>query len=98
VILVEDERERPKPEFEEIKDQLANQLRQAATQEAIQELRKKEQYTMFDMNGNEVEPMEEQSPASGNEGEGMTTGGEMPETVDAQEDTQPETESDTDTQ
>lgn len=54
IIMVEDEREREKPTFEEVKEQLTSQLRQAATAEAIQELRKNSEVTIYDINGEDV--------------------------------------------
>lgn len=58
VIKVEDERERVKPTFEEVKDQLAGQLRQAATSEAIQALRKNADVTVFNFSGEEIKAPE----------------------------------------
>ena len=86
VILVEDERERPKPAFEEVRDQLASQLRQAATQEAIQNLREQTQYTMFDLNGNEIAPVTEESPASGDTASSEETSDVIPEAESQTED------------
>lgn len=59
IIMVEDERQRAKPAFEDVKEQLANQLRQAATAETIQDLRANAEITMFDFTGAEVKQAEE---------------------------------------
>jgi len=63
IIKVEDERERAKPTFEEVKDQLAGQLRQAATSEAIQALRKDADVIVFNFAGEEIKAPEEEVKA-----------------------------------
>jgi len=54
IIKVEDEREKVKPSFEDVKEQLSAQLRQAATSEAIQDLRKNADVTVFNFVGEEI--------------------------------------------
>lgn len=58
VILVEEERTREKPTFEDARDQLAAQIRQAATQEKIQELRANANVTLLTVNGDPIEEAE----------------------------------------
>jgi len=61
IIKVEEERVQPKPEFEQVKEQLAVQLRQAATQQEIQSLRENADVTLFTLEGDVVDV----APASG---------------------------------
>jgi len=65
IILVEDERQREKPAFDLVKEQLGQQLRQAASAEKIQELRENADVTIYDFEGNVIkaeEPTEEVQP------------------------------------
>lgn len=54
VIRVDDERARPKPTFDEVKDQLAEQLKQAVVREKMTKLRDDAKIILFDMNGNPI--------------------------------------------
>ena len=54
VIKVEDERERAKPTFEEMKEQLAQQLRQGVIRKKIEDLRTTSNVMVYDYNGNPV--------------------------------------------
>lgn len=54
IIKIDDERERTKPSYEEVKDQLAEQLKQAVIREQMTKLRDNANVTLFDMNGNPI--------------------------------------------
>jgi peptidyl-prolyl cis-trans isomerase C len=58
IIKVENERDRPKPEFETVKEQLYQQLSQAAVGEKIQESRKSLDVQMFDFKGDALKSEE----------------------------------------
>jgi peptidyl-prolyl cis-trans isomerase C len=80
IIKVEEERVRPKPTFEQARDEIANQIRQAATQEKVQELRQNADVVLFDVNGNTVG----EEAVEGNEPEAQTEA-ETPVTNETQE-------------
>ena len=61
VIKVEDERERAKPSFEEMREQIEQQLRQAVIRERVQELRQTTNVMVYDYNGNPVIQPEEEA-------------------------------------
>lgn len=54
VIKVEDKRKRPEPQFEEVKPQLEQQLRQQLLAELIEKWQKESKIKKFDMNGEPV--------------------------------------------
>jgi peptidyl-prolyl cis-trans isomerase C len=54
VIKVTDERQRPKPSYEDIKGQLQNQLRQAVLAEEVQKLRADADIEIFTYDGDEI--------------------------------------------
>ncbi len=78
IILAEEEREREKPAFEDVKDQLANQLRQAATAEKIQELRQNSEVVVYDFEGNEMKAEEEVQNSNDATAEQEETAAEQP--------------------
>jgi len=63
VIKLTDERKREKPEYDAIKEQLKNQLRQAVLAEEIQKLRAEADITVFTFDGDDV-PQETPNAAS----------------------------------
>ena len=54
IIKVEDKRERAKPSFDEMKDQIENQLRQGVITEKLQELRQASEIKMYSYSGGEL--------------------------------------------
>lgn len=62
VIKVTDKRERPKPEFSEVRDELEQALRKQILDQYLQELREESDITLFNYNG---EPMQDNAPAAG---------------------------------
>lgn len=85
VIKVEDSRERAKPDFETVKPQLEQQLRQAAVGEALQKLREKSEITVFSYNG---DPLKDEAHVETEDGaEEDTSNDDAAETAPAPEDT-----------
>jgi len=84
VIKVEDERKREMPAFNEVKDQLAGQLRQAVVREEMQKLRENSEITLYDMNGNELPKATEADATADTEATTETEAVTDPEPVDAQ--------------
>lgn len=78
VIKVEDERSRPKPTFEEMEEQLTQQLRQGVIRQKVEELRATSNVTVYDFNGNPiVTPEAEQMPAVQGQTNGTMQNGEV---------------------
>lgn len=66
VVKVEDMRDKPKPTFEEMKPQLATEVRRTELEKLVAEWRKEADVTIFDVNGDPVAPSSgaESAPAS----------------------------------
>lgn len=68
VIKVADKRERPKPTYDEVKDQLEEMLRKQILDDYLNNIREGANVTLFDYNGNPL-PAEGTAPAAGGDAE-----------------------------
>jgi peptidyl-prolyl cis-trans isomerase C len=89
VIKVEDEREREKPSFEEVRGQIEENLNQAVIREKVQELREQTDVTVFDYNG---EPIVVEEPSAEEGSETLTDEAEMETEAQAEPQTNEESQ------